>query len=466
VATDDCTASQSTEDRPFLPTATDLLRAGQYEHLAQLLQQVQLAHDRKGDTIPAQVVVLAQRICLACSQSQAEAAWHQQACEEATRREDELRRQLSTLLDLAGEGDLSPGPGECDEIPEAPSALLGPPKPGLPEPEEPVTLWQRVLDVLHRRLGPQPPEEDAQERLRTVAQEPEIPAPSPDLLEQKAGPVPPAGPKAEKEPGSPSLVVYCLGTFRVYQDDQPIERWPGHLSKRIFKFMVTHRERPIHQEILMDLFWRDADPEAARRNLYQAIYSLRQALQAGSPAFPHILCEDNCYYLNPEVEVWMDCEAFRTHEQDGRRLERVGRLQEAIKAYELAENLYQGEFLADDLYEDWAVVYRENLRHAHLDILDRLSQLHFDRGQMEKAINFCQKILAQDNCREDVHRRLMRCHIQQGQRHLALRQYHLCVEALKRELDVPPMPATLELYQQIQNNRSRSPGSQAELRDN
>jgi DNA-binding SARP family transcriptional activator len=262
------------------------------------------------------------------------------------------------------------------------------------------------------------------------------------------------------------LVVCCLGSFRVYQDDQLIEKWPGHKSKRIFKFMIMHRERPIHQEILMDLFWHAADPEAARRNLYQAIYSLRQALQIGGNEFPHVLCEDSCYLLNPEMEIWVDCEAVRMHEQDGERMERAGHMQEAIRAYELAENLYQGEFLAEDLYEDWAVVFRENLKHAHLDILDRLSQLYFDGEQLERAVSFCQKILAQDNCREDAHRRLMRCHMRQGQRHLALRQYHQCVEALERELDVPPMPATLELYQRILRSRARFPGSQEELRDN
>jgi DNA-binding SARP family transcriptional activator len=66
------------------------------------------------------------------------------------------------------------------------------------------------------------------------------------------------------------------------------------------------------------------------------------------------------------------------------------------------------------------------------------------------CVAYCQKILAEDSCREDAHRRLMCCYSRQGQRHLALRQYHTCVEALERELEVPPMPATQELYQQIQ----------------
>jgi DNA-binding SARP family transcriptional activator len=261
------------------------------------------------------------------------------------------------------------------------------------------------------------------------------------------------------EQAPPSLVIYCLGPFRVYNNEQLIEKWPGHKCKSIFKYMIIHRKRPIHREILMDLFWRDADPEAARRNLYQAIYNLRQALQTGDPEFPYILCEDSCYRLNPELELWVDSEAFTLHYQAGQRLERESPLHEAIIAYELAENLYEGEFLVEDRYEDWSLVHRENLKHKYLDILDRLSQHYFDQGQLAMCIISCQKILTKDNCREDAYRRLMRCYLRQGQCHLALRQYHLCVETLEQELNVPPMPATIELYHEIQKSRVQFPGT-------
>ena len=184
--------------------------------------------------------------------------------------------------------------------------------------------------------------------------------------------------------------------------------------------------------------------------MYQAIYSLRQAFQNGGPDFPYILCEDSCYRLNPDLELRVDSEAFELSYQAGQRLERGGHLPEAIREYELAENLYGGEFLAEDIYEDWPLVHRENLKRTYLDALDRLSEYFFDRGHLAMCISYCQKILAEDSCREDAHRRLMCCYSRQGQRHLALRQYHTCVEALERELEVPPMPATQELYQQIQ----------------
>ena len=58
-------------------------------------------------------------------------------------------------------------------------------------------------------------------------------------------------------------------------------------------------------------------------------------------------------------------------------------------------------------------------------------------------------MLTQDNCREDSHCRLMRCYSRQGQYHLALRQYQLCVKTLRDELDVDPSPNTTQLYERI-----------------
>ena len=48
----------------------------------------------------------------------------------------------------------------------------------------------------------------------------------------------------------------------------------------------------------------------------------------------------------------------------------------------------------------------------------------------------------------------MRCYSRQGQRNLALRQYHLCVEALARVLDVSPMGETVALYHQIRRGEA------------
>lgn len=245
------------------------------------------------------------------------------------------------------------------------------------------------------------------------------------------------------------LAVYCLGEFRACLNDQWLTHWPSGKGKSIFKFMVFNHPRPISKDILMDKFWRDADPDSARNNMYVAIYGLRQAFKTVLPDFNPILFEEDRYCLSSEISVWLDVEEFLQLNQSGQELEKRGKLVEAIKAYESAANLYQGDFLADDLYEEWPVPTRERLRVTYLDILDRLSRIYFDQGQYLACVNLCQSILERDNCREDTHRRLMRCYSRQGQHHLALRQYQSCVEALRSELDVDPEPVTAQLAEHI-----------------
>jgi DNA-binding SARP family transcriptional activator len=98
------------------------------------------------------------------------------------------------------------------------------------------------------------------------------------------------------------------------------------------------------------------------------------------------------------------------------------------------------------------VLTRERLRLAYLDTLDRISHLYFSHAQYAACAELCQRIIERDLCREDAHRRLMRCYSRQGQPHLALRQYRACADALEAELGVEPAPATTALHERIRRH--------------
>ena len=125
----------------------------------------------------------------------------------------------------------------------------------------------------------------------------------------------------------------------------------------------------------------------------------------------------------------------------------------AITEYEIAINLYRGDFLADNPYENWTVLDRERLRVTYLDTLDNLSRIYFNQARYAACANLCQLILGRDPCREDAHCRLMRSYSHLGQGALALRQYQMCVEALRGELDVEPAPETRHLFEQIRSHK-------------
>lgn len=255
---------------------------------------------------------------------------------------------------------------------------------------------------------------------------------------------------------APSLTAYLLGGFVISIEDIPIARIPTGRNGSLLKYLVYHHQRRIARDALMDLFWPQAEPDVARNRLNVAMSSIRHAIRAATGR-ESIVFEDGRYFIHPELNVWLDVEEVERNLEAVRRLDASGQSASAIQHLEVAANLYQGDFLADDPYEEWTIPIRERLRLAYLDTLFRLGRDYFERGQYAACAGMCQTILERDNCREDVHCLLMRCYAHQNQIYLALRQYHLCTEALHRELDVKPAETTTALYTSLRRRELSTP---------
>jgi DNA-binding SARP family transcriptional activator len=243
------------------------------------------------------------------------------------------------------------------------------------------------------------------------------------------------------------VAVHMLGPFSLTIGDL-IVKLPASRSLSLLKYLLLHHRQSTPREVLMDVFWQDAEPEAARNNLNVALYSLRRALRT-STDLPVIVFENGAYGLAPTLQVWLDVEEFERCIKAAQRLETRDQLTASVTEYEAALSLYQGDFLEHAPYEEWTILERERLRIAYLDTLDHLSQIYFSQERYAGCITVCQLILIRDRCREDAHCLLMRCYSRQGQGHLALRQYQLCVESLRTELEVDPKMETRQLYEQI-----------------
>ncbi len=254
------------------------------------------------------------------------------------------------------------------------------------------------------------------------------------------------------EKSSPRLTAHLLGAFRVSIDDRAIEKWPGSRGLAVLKYLLANFKEDISRDVLMDIFWPDAGPDAARNNLNVALHNLRQAFRTALQE-PVVVFERGNYCLNPALIVWTDVDEFERHFQAGRQLESAGQVTASQNEYEIATNLYQGDFLNDDPYEEWPIITRERLRVMCLETLDRLSRIYFGQGQYTACASLCQRILERDNCREDAHCRLMRCYSRQGQYNLALRQYQACLEALHTQLNVEPEQATTQLAERIRQRK-------------
>ncbi len=121
----------------------------------------------------------------------------------------------------------------------------------------------------------------------------------------------------------------------------------------------------------------------------------------------------------------------------------------AIELYRRATELYQGEYLLDCPYTNWAIEERERFLALYLLASEDLASLLLEQGNANETITLCHHILDQDPLWEAAYRLLMFCHWQQGNRSVALRTYQRCTHRLKESLGIEPALETNKLYQKI-----------------
>lgn len=254
----------------------------------------------------------------------------------------------------------------------------------------------------------------------------------------------------------PTLQARFFGHLELLCNEEPVHLGRNGKALSILKYLLARRSRPVSQDHLMGWLWPESNLKKARWSLNSAIHGLRKLL-GGCPssagAVTYVLLEEGYYRLSPEVRVTTDVEEFDERYERGRALERARRAQEAAASFEEAVGLYRGDYLLEDLYEDWTMVERERLANAYVDMLVRLAVYYLESGQPRESARCCYRALEKDRCHENSHRLLMRCYARLGQRGRALRQYRLCERFLGQEYGTVPSPETKSLRQSIASGR-------------
>jgi DNA-binding SARP family transcriptional activator len=279
-----------------------------------------------------------------------------------------------------------------------------------------------------------------------------------DLLDESVQ-SPPATPwstalGARHNPGlSGTLYVHILGQFQVIHRGQRISLGSNRSGRALFRYLVTLSDRRAHKDVLAELLWPDDPPEKASHKLHIAVSSLRGALHealANVPGTPDaILFSDDYYLLAPDLELELDTDAFLAHLAVARAAEERGDFPAAIVEYEAAQTIYRGDYMAQDLYADWAIAARAHFEEQYLVLLGQLAHHYMEQEQYAECVTCCRQILARDSFREDAYRQLMRCYSDMGRRNQALLEFHDCAQVLQQELGVAPTQATQALYERL-----------------
>src|SRR5262245_6344109 len=240
--------------------------------------------------------------------------------------------------------------------------------------------------------------------------------------------------------GNPSpLNLRLFGGVVLRSEQGPQAPQLGRKVRALLAYLALAPDTPIPREKLMALLWSDRGEEQARASLRQALTELRQALGDPSP----LRTEQDTVSLDSS-RIVVDAIEFA-------RLAKANKLDEAAALYR--GSLLDGHGVRDGAFEDWLAAERTRLHDLAISTLHRLAASQ--SGDI--AISTAQRLLQLEPAHEETHRLIMKLYAAAGQRAQALRQYQLCRDALKRELQATPDADTERLYRRIQDETPIAP---------
>jgi predicted ATPase/DNA-binding SARP family transcriptional activator/DNA-binding CsgD family transcriptional regulator len=250
--------------------------------------------------------------------------------------------------------------------------------------------------------------------------------------------------------GTPEAIrIKLLGGFSVSVGDRTVwkDAWRSRKAASLVKLLALAPGHRLHREQVMDLLWPDLGRMAASNNLRQALYTARQVLKPDSPdGSRYLASQDESLVLCPGNSLWVDVEAFE-------QAASTARGSREPDTHEAALDLYAGELLPTDRYEEWAEQYRRPLRERYLSLLLGLARLHEERADLKSAAEALGRLISEEPTREEAHVRLMRLYALSGSKGDALAQYVQLEEILAKKLDTEPAASSRALREEIAAGR-------------
>ena len=258
-------------------------------------------------------------------------------------------------------------------------------------------------------------------------------------------PDPAEGLRAAGEPGAPASQgpaagnvppgeweVSVLGRFAVRHRGKEVAL-PPSLATQAVKIVALQPRVTVDE--LIEHLWDEAEPGVGQRRLRNVLWRIRSACGE------LLVREGGFLRLAPGAVT--DLGRFR--ELADQAL--VGPGAGTPVAAQLARSaldLYRGELLPGDRYEDWAASARESAARVHRRLLDVLVEDALSGGRQAEALVLLDRLAEVDPFDERHHLRTAEIHIRAGNRGRALDALERA-ERMLAELDVAPSPAVREL---------------------
>lgn len=219
-----------------------------------------------------------------------------------------------------------------------------------------------------------------------------------------------------------------LGSLNLSCNGQSLT-FPYNKAQALFLYLLIHKR--VTRDAAANLLWSSKSDEKARKNLRNAIYSIKQQTR------PDIFLHHNNTVIefNPAIGIRTDVDVFLR--EDG------------------SINEYEGEFLREFVikdcgnFENWMLATRQSLRETYLSKVKRLLDAEKQRRNYPKAVAYAKMLIREDEYNEEAYRDLIEGFYRQGKISDAVEAYDEIAAKLQKELNIAPDESIEHLFAEV-----------------
>ncbi|MGA8988704.1 tetratricopeptide repeat protein [Aeromicrobium sp.] len=230
--------------------------------------------------------------------------------------------------------------------------------------------------------------------------------------------------------------VHTLGTFVLYRSGKPVaaSEWPSRKARDVLKILAARGTSGIRREEIADMLWPDDDDPGSKLSV--ALSHLRRVLDPDKQYDPsHFIIADRASIRLDINNASVDVVEFRGAASESLAAH-AAREPGAIDMLEAAAAMHTGDFLADDLYEDWAAEARDEVEGLGGEVVRVLAFALAKTSDPQRSVGWFARLLTYDPHDEPTYEALIWV-LAEARRHGEARRYHRMYEMRMRELDVP-----------------------------
>ena len=258
---------------------------------------------------------------------------------------------------------------------------------------------------------------------------------------------------ASTPPDDSIAQVRLFGAFEVHCSEGKIEErsWTKRKARLIFAMLASRRGSDVPRDQLIEHLWPEMDDQRALNNFYVAWSAMKRALmpvplrEVPCPYVEHVggICRAIAGRVSTDVSEFDDLLAA------ARKARAAGDVPAELESLLQAGELYRGDVMPGDAYDDWFASLRERCRHDFEDAMLRACDLLESRGDGRVGLGLVRRALEYDPWREDLYQAALRLQIGCGQRSAAIDTYMSCRSHLVDDLGIDPSSETTRLYTQV-----------------